>query len=49
MSARVGIINEDNQKKHGMVLPFQPLSITFDDISYRVDMPQVPSAFHKVK
>ncbi|KAL1831046.1 hypothetical protein ACET3Z_000697 [Daucus carota] len=40
MSARVGIINEDNQKKHGMVLPFQPLSITFDDISYRVDMPQ---------
>ncbi|XP_074364937.1 pleiotropic drug resistance protein 1-like [Apium graveolens] len=40
MSARVGIISEDNQKKHGMVLPFQPLSITFDDISYRVDMPQ---------
>lgn len=40
MSARVGIISEDKKKKHGMVLPFQPLSITFDDISYRVDMPR---------
>lgn len=44
MSARVGIISEENQKKHGMVLPFQPLSITFDNISYRVDMPRVYSA-----
>ena len=34
--------NEFNQKKkQGMVLPFEPLSITFDDISYAVDMPQV--------
>lgn len=24
-----------------MVLPFEPLSITFDDIKYAVDMPQV--------
>ncbi|MCI40961.1 hypothetical protein A2U01_0062194, partial [Trifolium medium] len=23
-----------------MVLPFQPLSITFDEIRYAVDMPQ---------
>ncbi|RVW77075.1 Pleiotropic drug resistance protein 1 [Vitis vinifera] len=28
-----------NNKK-GMVLPFQPLSITFDDIRYSVDMPE---------
>ncbi|WCJ30204.1 ABC transporter G family member 39 [Euphorbia peplus] len=27
-------------KKRGMVLPFQPLSITFDEIRYSVDMPQ---------
>ncbi|PIA41675.1 hypothetical protein AQUCO_02200244v1 [Aquilegia coerulea] len=32
---------EPNQiKKEGMILPFQPLSITFDDITYSVDMPQ---------
>nr|XP_010910610.1 ABC transporter G family member 36 [Elaeis guineensis] len=29
-----------NQNKKGMVLPFVPLSITFDDIRYSVDMPQ---------
>ncbi|KAJ9555193.1 hypothetical protein OSB04_009807 [Centaurea solstitialis] len=41
MSSRVGSINEtDLTKKHGMVLPFVPLSITFDDIKYAVDMPQ---------
>ena len=32
-----------NQNKKGMVLPFVPLSITFDDIRYSVDMPQVIS------
>ncbi|XP_057422907.1 pleiotropic drug resistance protein 1-like isoform X2 [Lotus japonicus] len=26
--------------RRGMVLPFQPLSLTFDEISYSVDMPQ---------
>ena len=27
--------------KRGMILPFEPLSISFDDISYFVDMPAV--------
>ncbi|PIA65375.1 hypothetical protein AQUCO_00100684v1 [Aquilegia coerulea] len=27
-------------KNQGMILPFQPLSITFEDITYSVDMPQ---------
>ncbi|KAL7164342.1 hypothetical protein ACSBR2_040288 [Camellia fascicularis] len=41
MSSRVGSITEADQKrKRGMVLPFEPLSITFDDIRYAVDMPQ---------
>ncbi|XP_071709127.1 pleiotropic drug resistance protein 1-like isoform X13 [Rutidosis leptorrhynchoides] len=41
MSSRVGNINEvDHNKKHGMVLPFVPLSIAFDEIRYAVDMPQ---------
>ncbi|KAK1376050.1 hypothetical protein POM88_032243 [Heracleum sosnowskyi] len=32
---------ENNEKKKkGMILPFQPHSITFDDIKYSVDMPQ---------
>ncbi|KAK1376049.1 hypothetical protein POM88_032242 [Heracleum sosnowskyi] len=31
--------NNQNKKK-GMVLPFEPHSITFDDIKYSVDMPQ---------
>ena len=29
--------------KRGMILPFQPLSITFEDIKYYVDMPAVPT------
>ncbi|KAA8525358.1 hypothetical protein F0562_007224 [Nyssa sinensis] len=41
MSSRVGSTGEADQKrKRGMVLPFEPLSITFDDIRYAVDMPQ---------
>ncbi|KAH7652107.1 Sulfate-transporting ATPase protein [Dioscorea alata] len=30
---------EANEKKKGMVLPFAPLSLTFNDIVYSVDMP----------
>ena len=42
MSAGVASISETEPNgKKGMVLPFQPLSITFDDIRYSVDMPQV--------
>lgn len=42
MSSRVGSITEaDLNKRRGMILPFEPLSITFDDIRYAVDMPQV--------
>ena len=33
----------NRNKKKGMVLPFQPHSITFDDIRYSVDMPEVTS------
>ncbi|XP_071709146.1 pleiotropic drug resistance protein 1-like isoform X2 [Rutidosis leptorrhynchoides] len=40
-SFEVGNINEVNHnKKRGMVLPFVPLSIAFDEIRYAVDMPQ---------
>jgi hypothetical protein len=28
-------------EKKGMILPFMPLSLVFDDIKYSVDMPQV--------
>ncbi|XP_029125540.1 pleiotropic drug resistance protein 1 [Cajanus cajan] len=41
LSARVGSIGaRDHSRKRGMVLPFTPLSITFDEIRYAVDMPQ---------
>ncbi|KAG8643737.1 hypothetical protein MANES_11G063300v8 [Manihot esculenta] len=33
-------INEAKHKKKGMVLPFEPHSITFDNVIYSVDMPQ---------
>ncbi|KAF7138156.1 hypothetical protein RHSIM_Rhsim07G0150400 [Rhododendron simsii] len=40
-SSRIGSISEDNKnRQRGMVLPFEPLSIAFDDIKYSVDMPQ---------
>lgn len=29
------------KEKRGMILPFQPLAISFDDVSYYVDMPAV--------
>ncbi|KAF3674465.1 Pleiotropic drug resistance protein 1 [Capsicum annuum] len=32
--------SEDQNKKKGMVLPFEPHSITFDEVIYAVDMPQ---------
>lgn len=34
-------------RKRGMVLPFEQHSITFDGISYSVDMPQVNFNFMK--
>ncbi|XP_019437695.1 PREDICTED: pleiotropic drug resistance protein 1-like isoform X2 [Lupinus angustifolius] len=41
LSARVGSFSAvHHSKKRGMVLPFTPLSITFDEIRYAVDMPQ---------
>ncbi|KAI7983286.1 Pleiotropic drug resistance protein 2 [Camellia lanceoleosa] len=37
-SAR-SIVNGADQAKRGMVLPFEPLSLTFDHVNYYVDMP----------
>ena len=35
------LIKNNQNRRKGMVLPFEPHSITFDDIKYSVDMPQV--------
>ncbi|KAL9440125.1 hypothetical protein AB3S75_018895 [Citrus x aurantiifolia] len=41
LSARVRSFNEaDQNRKRGMILPFEPHSITFDDIRYALDVPQ---------
>lgn len=37
-----GDATRETGPKRGMILPFQPLSITFEDIKYYVDMPAVP-------
>ncbi|CAE5957576.1 unnamed protein product [Arabidopsis arenosa] len=40
-SARTeGVVEAGANKKRGMVLPFEPHSITFDNVVYSVDMPQ---------
>lgn len=45
MSSSGRNISEANQKrKGGMVLPFEPFPITFEDIKYAIDMPQVSSS-----
>lgn len=37
----------DNAKsKKGMVLPFQPLSLAFENVNYYIDMPNVNSSSH---
>ncbi|KAE9459161.1 hypothetical protein C3L33_08934, partial [Rhododendron williamsianum] len=49
-SSRIGSISEDNKnRQRGMVLPFEPLSIAFDDIKYSVDMPQVSSFYVQLR
>jgi hypothetical protein len=36
-----GIVESSHMMKRGMVLPFEPHSLIFDEITYSVDMPQV--------
>ncbi|KAK4422339.1 Pleiotropic drug resistance protein 1 [Sesamum alatum] len=38
-STRVDAIDANGNRKRGMILPFEPHSITFDDVRYSVDMP----------
>ncbi|PKI43561.1 hypothetical protein CRG98_036053, partial [Punica granatum] len=41
LSKRVGSFNDsDLNRRRGMVLPFQPFSMVFDEIRYAIDMPQ---------
>ncbi|KAK1306973.1 Pleiotropic drug resistance protein 3 [Acorus calamus] len=40
ISVQATDISDANQSRRGMVLPFTPYSITFDNIRYSVDMPQ---------
>ncbi|KAL7112063.1 hypothetical protein ACP275_05G129600 [Erythranthe tilingii] len=38
-STRTDAIEANANRKRGMILPFEPHSLTFDDITYSVDMP----------
>ncbi|XP_029128152.1 pleiotropic drug resistance protein 1 isoform X2 [Cajanus cajan] len=39
-SARSSSRRKESDRRRGMVLPFEPHSVTFDDVTYSVDMPQ---------
>ncbi|KAL1298136.1 hypothetical protein HN51_042543 [Arachis hypogaea] len=39
-SAEDAVVESSHGKKKGMVLPFEPYAITFDEVVYSVDMPQ---------
>ncbi|XP_027085587.2 pleiotropic drug resistance protein 1 [Coffea arabica] len=39
-SKGTGSPDQSNSKRKGMVLPFEPLCMTFEDLRYAVDMPQ---------
>lgn len=41
MKTNIARIDESQSNKRGMILPFEPHSIVFDDVIYSVDMPQV--------
>lgn len=36
---------QEKDTKRGMVLPFKPLSLSFDNVNYYVDMPAVSSLY----
>ena len=42
-SANSGVVMATQPKKRGMVLPFEPYSLTFDEVTYSADMPKVTS------
>ena len=39
-SVDIGTLNRDKAEK-GMILPFEPLALTFHNVNYYVDMPSV--------
>ncbi|KAH9724816.1 ABC transporter G family member 40 [Citrus sinensis] len=39
-SANSGVVMATQPKKRGMVLPFEPYSLTFDEVTYSADMPK---------
>ncbi|KAH9780878.1 ABC transporter G family member 40 [Citrus sinensis] len=39
-SKNSGVVRATQPKKRGMVLPFEPYSLTFDDVTYSADMPK---------
>lgn len=45
VNAEFHVDTDQKKKKKGMVLPFEPHSITFYEIKYSVDMPQVLESF----
>lgn len=40
-ASKSGTDGGEENKKKGMILPFQPLTMTFHNLNYFVDMPKV--------
>lgn len=40
-SVDIASLNRQEQAQKGMILPFEPLALTFHNVSYYVDMPAV--------
>lgn len=38
-------LKKGNQGRKGMILPFEPLALTFHNVNYYVDMPSVSTYF----
>lgn len=39
------VVSAEDARKRGMVLPFRPLSLAFNNVNYFVDMPAVSHCF----
>ncbi|XP_042504440.1 pleiotropic drug resistance protein 1-like [Macadamia integrifolia] len=39
-SSRMTAVDANQNRKRGMILPFEPFSLTFDEVRYSVEMPQ---------
>lgn len=45
-STEIEAVEGNENQQRGMILPFEPHSLTFDNVTYSVDMPAVREEIH---